>query len=160
MTVQSAPGQGTRISIFLPRVLAETEPRTGSAPRRRTLAGTETLLVVEDEAQILQLAKNVLEQHGYRVLPASAAEEAREISRAFPGQIDLLLTDIVLPCMNGRELQQLLKAQRPDLRTLFMSGYPGESIGHRGVIDSGVEFLAKPFTIQALLGKVRAVLDT
>jgi PAS domain S-box-containing protein len=160
MTVQSAPGQGTRISIFLPRVLAETEPRAGSALRRRTLAGTETLLVVEDEAQILQLAKNVLEQHGYRVLAASAAEEAREISRAFPDQIDLLLTDIVLPSMNGRELQQVLKSHRPEMRTLFMSGYPGESIGHRGVLDNGVEFLAKPFTIQALLGKVRAVLDT
>jgi PAS domain S-box-containing protein len=160
MTVQSAPGQGTRISIFLPRVLAETEPRAGTALRRRTLAGTETLLVVEDEAQILQLAKNVLEQHGYRVLPASAAEEACEISRAFPDKIDLLLTDIMLPCMNGRELQQHLKAYRPEIRTLFMSGYPGESIGHRGVIDSGVEFLAKPFTIQALLGKVRAVLDS
>ena len=156
--VQSAPGCGTSFTIHLPRNRSEAVQRA-ERPAELSLSGSETVLIVEDEEQILNLAKVVLERYGYQVLTAGAPEDACEICAACTGEIQLLLTDVVMPTMNGKELQTRLEIIQPGIKTLFMSGYNDEVIAHRGVLDQGIQFLAKPFTVQSLVEKVRAVLD-
>ena len=121
--------------------------------------GTETVLLVEDEEIILKLGKRILAQHGYNVLMASLPERALEIAALHPGPIHLLITDVVMPGMNGKELREQLKTTRKELKSLFMSGYTADIIAHHGVLDEGVEFIQKPFTIQSLTEKVRMVLQ-
>ena len=146
------------VRIFLPAVEADvTGPRgnTSDAPR----AGTETVLLVEDESAVLRLSKIVLERFGYVVLTAGTPGEAIQLFESHPGAVNLLVTDVVMPEMNGRELAARLRAARPDLKTLFVSGYSASALAPRGVLDEGVHFLQKPFSLEDLAASVREALD-
>lgn len=155
--VHSTPGLGTSVRIFFPAVdsaLDEPEPPVDEAP----LFGTETVLLVEDEARVRNFVREILEEHGYRVLDASNGLDALGIARHLVGaRIDLLLTDIVMPRMNGMELIRQLETFRPGVRVLRMSGYPDRVCAE---VDSEIPWLLKPFTPAALLKKVRETLDT
>jgi two-component system cell cycle sensor histidine kinase/response regulator CckA len=118
------------------------------------------VLVAEDEAAILELARESLEQLGYTVLTARSPEEALRKAEKHAGPIQLLITDVVMPQMNGRQLSERLSAVRSGLKCLYMSGYTADVIAHRGVLEQGVRFIAKPFSLTTLAGKVREVLDS
>jgi CheY-like chemotaxis protein len=158
--VSSAPGRGTTFRIFLPRYhgMADrhpAEPRTDPAA-----CGGETILVVEDEPAILRLTAKLLEAQGYTVLSASTPCEALCLAEAHVGEISLVITDVVMPEMNGRDLAKMLGAMIPRLKRLFMSGYTADVIATRGVLDDGVHFIQKPFEQEALALKVREALDS
>ena len=116
-------------------------------------------LLVEDEAMILQMFTMMAERHGYTVLPARTPGEAIRWAKEFPGRIHLLMTDVVMPEMNGRDLARTLTPILPKLKILFMSGYTANVIAHHGVLDEGVNFIQKPFTMKDLVTKIRKVLD-
>lgn len=121
--------------------------------------GHETILVVEDEVSLLQLTTRALERSGYVVLTAGSPAKALELAAAHPGDIHLLLTDVVMPGMNGRSLARAICAQRPTTQWLFMSGFATDVIGGSGMLDDAERFIGKPFTVTALTAKVREVLD-
>jgi PAS domain S-box-containing protein len=158
--VYSEPGRGTTFKIYFPRVALEAEAlpmrdESGYLPR-----GTETVLLVEDDPAVRTMAVRVLWEQGYTVLEAGNGEEALETAREHEGKtIHLLLTDVVIPQRGGKGLADCLRAERPDTKVLFMSGYPGEAVVHHGVLDSGTAFLHKPFSPSVLARKVREVLD-
>jgi nitrogen-specific signal transduction histidine kinase/ActR/RegA family two-component response regulator len=159
ITVESAPSQGTRVQIYLPRIsgtVSADEEERGEADRAE---GTETVLLVEDEDDVRRLVCEVLEQHGYTVLSAAEPQEAIEICRTYRRQIDLLLTDMVMPQMGGRELADRTGWIRPDMRVLFMSGYTDDAMLGVAVSEPGVAFLKKPFTPAVLTRKIREVLE-
>jgi len=158
INVRSAPGEGSTFTIHLPRCHAPVA-LPGTDGEESVEGGTETVLLVEDEAQILNLERKILELYGYRVLPARLPEEALELVERFPDPIHLVITDVVMPGLNGRELQVRVNALKPGARCLFVSGYTADVIAHQGVLDKSVQFLPKPFTITALARKVREVLD-
>lgn len=153
------PGHGTTISIFLPGFFGEriTEPPTVREPEN--LTGTETILLVEDEPSLLSLGASMLESLGYSVITAGTPEDAIGLFRDHEGEIHLVMTDVVMPGMNGSELCAALETIRPGLRVLFMSGYTADAILHRGIIDPGIHFLQKPFPIDDLARAVRAALS-
>ncbi|MFT3869661.1 MAG: PAS domain S-box protein [Nibricoccus sp.] len=158
INVRSAPREGSTFTIYLPRCL--TPAALPDANEEDSIVGgTETILLVEDEAQILNLERKILELHGYKVIPANLPEEALERVARFPDPIHLVITDVVMPGMNGRELQTRVNALKPGARWLFVSGYTADVIAHQGVLDKSVQFLPKPFTIPDLARKVREVLD-
>ncbi|HEX4634350.1 MAG TPA: response regulator [Gemmatimonadales bacterium] len=154
----SEPGEGATFKVYLPRVDALA---AGAAPAAAegTLAGTETILLVEDEDAVRTLTQRALEGQGYTVLAAKHGADALTIADGYPGTIHLLISDVVMPKMNGPEVAAGLTKRRSAIRTLFLSGYPGEAISRRGSLDEGVAFLQKPFTIEGLARKVREVLD-
>lgn len=157
--VWSEPGQGTEFNIYLPRAEAcsfAAEP----TPPQPVLGGSETLLLVEDEEQILNLGQRILRQQGYQVLAASTPAKALALAEHHEGPIHLLITDVVMPEMNGKVLFNQLRFRYPLVKSLFMSGYTADAIAHHGVLEEGVQFLPKPFSIQTLVAKVREVLDT
>jgi PAS domain S-box-containing protein len=156
--VSSEPGNGTIFKIYLPRAqdVVETKPATDE---QESAFGSETVLVVEDEDGILALARMVLDRLGYTVLTARSPHVALSLMAQYEGPVHLLLTDVVMPEMSGRELRTRVAASRPGIKTLFMSGYTADVIAQRGVIDEGVQFLQKPFTVRTLASKVREVLD-
>ena len=159
--VYSEPDKGATFKIYFPRSDRQadhslsTKPPPG--PGRR---GTETVLLVEDEESVRALACTILRRHGYHVLEAQNGGEALLICEQHGATISLLLTDVVMPRMGGRQLADRLKIIRPDMKVLFMSGYTDNAIVHHGVLDSGVEFLQKPITPDTLTQKVREVLDS
>jgi signal transduction histidine kinase/DNA-binding response OmpR family regulator len=156
--VYSEVGQGTTFKIYLPRV---EEVGTTPEPTRARPApprGSETILVVEDEEPLRRLVRTVLRANGYTVLEASRGEEALRICEHQLGIIHLMLTDVVMPQMNGRELATRVASMRPETKVLFMSGYTDNAIVHQGVLDAGAAFMQKPFTPDALARKVREVL--
>jgi CheY-like chemotaxis protein len=157
----SEPGRGTTMKIYLPRVSGETAPKDEKrdAGFDDRLNGSEAILLVEDDETLRKLASSVLEGYGYTVLSAGNGEEALQRLNDSPGIPRLLVTDVVMPKMGGRELSDQLKAIHPGIRVLFMSGYTDNSIVHYGVLDPGVSYLPKPFTPKALARKVREVLD-
>jgi len=157
--VSSEPGLGTTITIYLPRNGARSAAAPAHAAAHPPERGQETILVVEDEPMNLRLTARILERHGYTVLPAGTPGEALRLAREHPGPIHLLLSDVVMPEMNGRELARNLLALRPGLRRVFTSGYTGEVIAHRGVVEEGMHFIQKPFTSTVLAAKVREALD-
>ncbi len=157
--VQSQAGKGTVFSIYLPRVAVENPVRAVPATTAKPTGGSETILLVEDEDPILELSMTILTRYGYTVLAAKSPEEALAISESNQGPLHLLITDVILPQMNGRDLQELIKSRYPEIRTLFMSGYTADVIARHGVLDDGVDFLEKPFSIHALTAKVREVLE-
>jgi PAS domain S-box-containing protein len=161
--VESAPGRGATFRIYLPIVAggaktaaAETEVEVAGAVANR---GTETVLLVEDEEVVRELAREVLEMNGYTVLETRDVEDAQRICSRHGGAIHLMLTDVVMPQMSGRELAERLAPLRPDMRVLYMSGYTDDAIVLRGVLESGTAFLQKPFSPDDLAAKVREVLD-
>lgn len=158
--IESSPGAGTSFKIYLPRVDAEIEMKKERPfVPNHSAAGNETVLVVEDEESLRRLARVSLEKDGYRVLEAGDGIQAVEVSSHHNGTIDLLLTDIVMPGMGGRTLAQELTRRRPELRVVYMSGYTGQTFSSEAVIEPGTDFLAKPFTRETLLRKIREVLD-
>jgi PAS domain S-box-containing protein len=156
--VYTEPGRGSNFKICLPRTGSATEAAGAEAGQQAPL-GTETVLLVEDEEQILNLGQRILQQHGYTVLAAGLPEQALELAQLHPGPIHLLVTDVVMPGMNGLELWERVSVTRPEMRCLFMSGYTADVIAHQGVLENDVEFLEKPFRAKAFAAKVRAVLD-
>jgi two-component system, cell cycle sensor histidine kinase and response regulator CckA len=157
VVVHSEPGQGATFEVYLPRTDLEAdraEPRRAAAPLR----GSETILLVEDEEKVRIVACAILRRNGYHVLDASNAGEAFLVSKDFDGAIQLLLTDVVMPRMNGQKLAELLAPARPDMQLLFASGYTDDAVVRNGV-EAGVAFVQKPFTPDVLLRKVREVLD-
>ena len=155
---QSEPGRGTTFEIFLPERVGPPEPveRGGSAPLAR--GGGETVLVVEDEEAVRRMAARTLSARGYRVLEATDAAQALAQEPEW-GPIHLLVTDVVMPGLGGRELASALTARRPGLRVLYISGYTDDEITRRGLLDAGAPFLEKPFEAEGLARRVREVLD-
>ena len=157
--VASEPGKGTVFKIYLPRFQAEiTKVPPGELAGKRP-TGTETILLVEDDEAILNLGKMILEKLGYTVLAARTPKHAINLVEEHPGDLHLLITDVVMPEMNGRELAERLNAFLPDLKCLYMSGYTSDVIAHRGILEEGVNFIRKPFGSDDLAAKVRQVLD-
>ncbi len=158
ISVSSEPGLGTTFEIYLPRAQdAEMEPVP--AEQEAPTPGTETVLMVEDEEAILNLGRTILERHGYTVLTATTATDALAQAERYEGPIHLLITDVVMPGLNGKELTTRLTALRPGIKALYMSGYTADVIAHHGVIDQDVEFMQKPFSVSTLVQKVRALLN-
>jgi two-component system cell cycle sensor histidine kinase/response regulator CckA len=156
--VDSEPGKGTTFEVYLPRVDDEA-PAARPAVPSATLRGSETVLLVEDEDQVRVVASAILRRHGYHVLEACNVGEALLRCEQHPGTIHLLLTDVVMPQMNGPELAKRLVLARPEMRVLCMSGYTDDRIVRHGVLDAEIAYLQKPITPQSLTSKVREVLD-
>ncbi len=157
--VESDPGRGTTFRIHLPRIDRPTRRERDGSPFERIDEGSETVLVVEDEASVRTVVCHMLQERGYEVIAAATAEEAILSVQDHPGAIDLLLTDVVMPSMNGAQLAERLTYSRPGLKVLYMSGYTNEAIGRRGVLEDSIFFLEKPFTSEQLARRVREVLD-
>jgi signal transduction histidine kinase/ActR/RegA family two-component response regulator len=158
--VYSEVNHGTTVKIYLPRILEDALKGPAAVDKPTTPRGAETILVVEDEKVVRNLTKRILAEQGYKVLEASAGDEALQLFREKPGlKIDLLLTDIVMPKMGGKELAERIRILQPSARILFFSGYTDEAIVRQGVLDRGIPFLQKPFSPQVLASKVREVLD-
>jgi CheY-like chemotaxis protein len=156
--VYSEVGKGTAFKIYLPRTDVEFDESAPGRGRVEVQRGTETLLLVEDDDSVRELVRNVLRENGYRVLEASRGEEALELSELYAGRIDLLVTDVVMPQMNGRELARRLVSLRPQVKVLYISGYADNAVWYPGGLDAGGAFLQKPFTPETLTRKVREVL--
>ena len=159
VSVSSAPGRGTKFEILLPHTRAEAAPTSGMKSGAAAARGDETILLVEDDAQVRTLVQTVLRNHGYDVIDVSNAGEALLVCEQHPGPIHLLLTDVVLPRMSGRQLAERIAPLRPEMRVLYVSGYTDDEVLHRGVSAERVAFLHKPFTPASISRKVRQVLD-
>jgi two-component system, cell cycle sensor histidine kinase and response regulator CckA len=161
VVVESRPGHGAALRVYLPRLEGEVAPAEPEPEIQPALAtGTETVLLVEDEAVVRDLLREVLETSGYALLEAHDGVYALELAASHPGTIDLLLTDVVMPKMSGRELAERFRAQRPGMKVLYTSGYTDGVIAESGVLEPGTEFLQKPFSFAELTQKVRSVLDS
>jgi two-component system cell cycle sensor histidine kinase/response regulator CckA len=158
VTVESAPGAGTTFCIYLPRVPAVAEPPAETREPSRTERGSETVLVVEDEAALRTLARQILEANGYSVLEAASGMEALVTAQGYSGPIHLLLTDVVMPGMSGPELAERLRSVRPELAVLFMSGYTDDALGHHGALTPGTLLIQKPFKEERLTRQLREAL--
>jgi len=159
ISVRSEPGKGATFQVLLPRI-AEPAPEAAAAPSLTASArGQETILLVEDAEGLRVLVREILERKGYTVLEAAQGADAVRLSSAYPGAIDLILTDVVMPGMSGRELCARLTPRHPGVRVIYMSGYPDDAIGRHGVPDPATAYVQKPFTAEALERKVREVLD-
>jgi CheY-like chemotaxis protein len=159
ITAYSEPGRGTTIKIYLPRVDAASELREAEPEPVVLRRGSETVLLVEDDEAVRELTREVLEMQGYTVLTVADAGEAPRVLERSSSPIHLLVTDVVMPRLSGRELTERLRSLRPGLRVLYISGYADTAIVHHGVLDPDAPFLQKPFTPDALLRSVRKVLD-
>jgi len=163
LTVDSAPGCGSRFTLYLPlteRPATPPPPPPPPPPPRNARANSsEVILLVEDEENIRLPAVEILESRGYRVLAAGDANEAQAVAAGHPGHIHLMVTDVVMPGLSGSQLAARLTQERPDLKVVYISGYPEDAIAHHGVLEPGRVFLQKPFSPATLLAKVREVLD-
>ncbi|MFP4475619.1 MAG: PAS domain S-box protein [Desulfatibacillaceae bacterium] len=157
--VDSEPGKGATFRVYLPRYSGQTVGEAGDVEVEISPARGETVLLVEDETAMLDLGARMLKSLDYEVLPASTPGKALELAEQYSDRIDLLITDVVMPEMNGRALADKLRSQNPDLEVLFMSGHSADVIAHRGLLETGVNFIQKPFTRKDLAIKVRAILD-
>ena len=160
INVYSEPGKGSTFKIYLPRHTGRAVETPEESPATPVIGGHETILLAEDETAILDMVKQILEDFGYRILTASTPGQAIRMAKEYAGDIDLLITDVVMPEMNGLELAKSLLALHPKLRIIYMSGYSGNVIARHGVLDEGVNFIQKPFSMQDFAAKVREVLDS
>ena len=159
IVVESVPESGTTFRIYFPKAEgAEESP--GKTRRESAMGGEETILVVEDDPVLRGLFREILVDKGYSILVASSGEEAVLLSGDFKDPIHLLVTDVVMPGINGRELADRISAVRQDIKVIFMSGYTDDAISRHGVLGEGIEFLEKPFSPETLVNKVREVLDS
>jgi PAS domain S-box-containing protein len=158
--VASQVGNGTTFRIYLPRIAGNAQETDVRPAAPLPASGHETVLVVEDQAEVRKLAMAILSKNGYRLLEASNGPEALELAAGFPGVIDLLVTDVVMPGMTGRELAGRLQTARPALKVLYTSGYSSDVIARQGMLDPGVVYLSKPFAPVDLAGKVREMLGS
>ena len=156
--VYSEIGRGTTFKIYLPRADGE-RARPAAAVEPTTLEGTETILLAEDQEEVRAVMLTALQRHGYTVLIAVNGDDALRIVREHRGPIHLLITDVVMPAMSGRELVSRMQESHPGIRVMYASGYTDDAVVRHGVLESGVIFLQKPFTPTALLRKIREVLD-
>jgi len=159
INVYSEPDQGTTFKIYLPRFHTSEEAQERTLREKPTPIGNETILLAEDEPAILRITNMMLERKGYLVLPAATPADAINIADTYVGKIDLLMTDVVMPEMNGRDLAKKITALFPEIKLLFMSGYSANVITQQGVLDDGVAFMQKPFSMNELAEKIRVVLD-
>ena len=157
--VYSELGHGTTFKVYLPMVQAPAEKTAPEKTVQGHEPGTETILFVEDEQSVRELVSGYLSARGYRVLDASDGQQALEIAAAHSGKIQLLITDVVMPRLSGRELAARLAATRPDLKVLYISGYTDDSVFRHGVLQGGMDFMQKPFNLKALAAKIREVLE-
>lgn len=159
VSVYSEPGRGSTFKVYLPRTGEVAEPLPASPVQQPAMQGKETILVAEDDRQVLDLAVAILRACGYHVLELENANDAEQVCQQHDGEIDLLLTDVVMREVSGPDLARRVQKVRPDIKVLFMSGYTDSAIVHQGVLDPEIAFLAKPFTPSTLAGRVRQVLD-
>jgi len=157
--VYSEPGKGTEFKIYLPRVDEPLEELKEKVEKEGPPRGNERILIVEDEEDVLKLAGRILERQGYTVLQTSSTSKALEICKEQKKPIHLILTDVVMPKMSGRELIEQCRQMRADFKTLYMSGYTDDIITYHGILQKGLDYIPKPFTVDALARKVRRVLD-
>jgi len=160
INVYSEPGQGSTFKIYLPRLIADEDADKTVREKKAAAGGTETILLVEDEPSILRMIKMMLKRKGYSVLSAATPAEAVEKAKNHSGAIDLLMTDVIMPEMHGQSLAEKITDIYPDIRLLFMSGYTADVIAHHGILDEGVAFIQKPFSMADLAEKLREVLET
>jgi two-component system, cell cycle sensor histidine kinase and response regulator CckA len=158
--VYSEPGKGTAFKIYFPRIKGEISQPAGEINAALEFRGSETILIAEDEEAVRALASRMLRERGYSVLVASDGIEALRLAREFDGTIHIILTDVVMPGMSGRALVHQLEKSRPGIKSLYISGYTDNAIVHQGVLDPNVAFLQKPFSLEALIRKVRDVIDS
>jgi CheY-like chemotaxis protein len=158
INVYSEPGYGTTFSIFLPRYMGAAKQGQVGITAESDLRGDETILLVEDESTLLDMTMTMLQRLGYKVLAAKNPGEALRLADEFSSKIHILLTDVIMPDMNGRDLAQSLLSLHPHLKCLFMSGYTSDIIAQQGILDEGVQFIQKPFSKSDLATKIRMVL--
>ncbi|MBF0232689.1 MAG: transporter substrate-binding domain-containing protein [Desulfamplus sp.] len=159
INVYSEPGLGSTFKIYLPRLVAKEDTDKEVPEKKAAAGGSETILLVEDEPMILDMTTTMLEMSGYTVLAAASPDEAIRLAKDHTGKIHLLMSDVVMPEMNGRDLAGQINDLYPDIRLLFMSGYTSNVIAHHGILDDGVEFMQKPFSMADMSAKVRELLD-
>ncbi|NCB38466.1 MAG: response regulator [Erysipelotrichia bacterium] len=159
ISVYSEPGAGAVFKIFLPRYTGLVEKTRTSISSENLVCGQETILLVEDEPILLELCEKMLNEIGYKVLSAGSSAAAIKMAKERSGEIQLLLTDLIMPDMSGRELAQHLQSIYPEMKSLFMSGYTANSIGSRGILENGVCFIQKPFSLRDLAIKIREALE-
>lgn len=159
MNVESEPGKGSTFTVYLPRFEGEVKDSAVERQEKKNNGKGEKILMVEDTKDVLTIGKAMLERVGYSVISAHTPEEALRKAEESNGSIDLLITDIIMPKMNGHELAMKLQTRHPELKCLYMSGYTADIIAERGVLEKGVNFLQKPFTFTSLTSKVKAALN-
>lgn len=160
VNVYSEPGQGTTFNIYLPRHAVQGVPSRETIVPEAPKGHGECVLLVEDEPTLLEMTRQILEFNDYVVLPVNNPVEALRIAKEHPGVIHLLITDVVMPVMNGRELAEKICSTRPEMKCLFMSGYTADIIAHNGVLDEGLHFIQKPYSLQALATKVHELIGS
>jgi CheY-like chemotaxis protein len=159
IAVYSEPGHGTSVKVYLPRVASAGEAAARSEEEAPLPLGTETILIAEDEDRVRSLAVAVLTQQGYTVIEACNGEDALALAKQYEGEIQLLLTDLIMPKMGGKDLADEMRRTRPQLKVVLCSGYTGDTVMQQGVLDASIPFLQKPFTLRSLTFKVREALD-
>jgi CheY-like chemotaxis protein len=158
--VYSEPGEGTTIQVYLPEADRDSRPSVERDTEARGRRGSETILLVEDDVAVRSVTRTILERHGYSVLEAQSGGDALLICEQYRATIHLLLTDVVMPLIGGRELAGRLASLRPEMKVLYMSGYTDDAIVRHGVLGSEVRFLQKPITPETLTRKVREVIES